>query len=65
MTAQNHSYVVSELPREGTADMYNLNDGTIEGITYANKAFTVQYQPGGCGGPEDTAFLFDRFMQML
>ncbi len=65
MTAQNHSYVVSELPKDGTADMYNLNDGTIEGIAYANKAFTVQYQPGGCGGPEDTAFLFDRFMQML
>lgn len=65
MTAQNHSYVVSELPKDATADMYNLNDGSIEGIAYQEKAFTVQYQPGGCGGPEDTAFLFDRFMEML
>lgn len=65
MTSQNHGECVSEVPACGDADLFNLNDGTVEGIRYRDNAFGVQFQPGGCGGPEDTAFLFDQFVSML
>jgi carbamoyl-phosphate synthase small subunit len=44
----------------------NVNDGTCEGIMYKNApAYSVQFHPEACGGPHDTAFLFDRFMQSM
>ena len=27
--------------------------------------FTVQFHPEACAGPQDTAYLFDRFMDMM
>ena len=44
----------------------NANDGTCEGVTYTDRpAFTVQFHPEACGGPLDTAFLFDKFIDMM
>ena len=44
----------------------NVNDKTVEGLKYKNKnIFTVQFHPEACGGPRDTAFLFDKFFEMM
>ena len=41
--------------------------GTNEGLAVhrARIYFTVQYHPEACPGPQDTAYLFDRFMDMM
>ncbi|MGB5088936.1 MAG: carbamoyl phosphate synthase small subunit, partial [Ruminococcus bromii] len=42
------------------------NDNTCEGVNYTNMpAFSVQFHPEACGGPHDTAFLFDRFIELM
>jgi carbamoyl-phosphate synthase small subunit len=44
----------------------NVNDRTCEGILYRDiPVFSVQFHPEACGGPRDTAFLFDQFMDMM
>ena len=66
ITNQNHGYaVVGEgLPAEmGEVAQVNANDGTCEGIKYKKwNCFTVQFHPEANGGPKDTEFLFDRFL---
>lgn len=65
MTSQNHGYaVVSKSIDKDVAEEWfvNMNDHTCEGILYRNSpVFSVQFHPEGCGGPRDTAFLFDKF----
>jgi carbamoyl-phosphate synthase small subunit len=69
ITSQNHGYaVVSESIDRNLAEEWfvNVNDGTCEGLIFKNApAFSVQFHPEACGGPRDTSFLFDRFMQSL
>ena len=44
----------------------NGNDKTCEGICYKNiPAFSVQFRPETCGGPQDTSYLYDRFIKMM
>ena len=44
----------------------NVNDGTNEGLKYTGKnIFTVQYHPEACPGPQDSSYLFDRFLKMM
>ena len=44
----------------------NMNDFTVEGIKYCNiVAFTVQFHPEASPGPNDTAYLFDEFLEVL
>ena len=44
----------------------NVNDGTNEGLRYIGKnIFTVQFHPEACPGPQDSGFLFDRFLEMM
>ena len=44
----------------------NVNDGTNEGMTYLGKnIFTVQFHPEACPGPQDSGYLFDRFVRMM
>ena len=44
----------------------NVNDGTNEGIRYLGKpVYSVQFHPEACGGPKDTEFLFDMFINMM
>lgn len=69
MSTQNHGYVVADrtVP-EGVAEVSftNANDAGTEGLHYLGKnVFTVQFHPEACGGPRDTAFLFDRFINMM
>ena len=68
ITSQNHGYAVEKdsLPSCAKMSFYNVNDGTVEGITYTDiPAFSVQFHPEACGGPHDTNFLFDDFMAMV
>ena len=67
ITSQNHGYAVvgDSLPC-GEVRFVNANDGTCEGIDYpALRAFSVQFHPEACAGPRDTAFLFDRFCDLM
>lgn len=69
ISSQNHGYVVDmdKLdPRVATPAFINVNDGTNEGLNYTGKnIFTVQFHPEACCGPQDSGYLFDRFIQMM
>ena len=69
ITSQNHSYAIEE---ESLADTplavthVNLLDGTIKGVECArDRAFGVQYHPESAPGPQDSAYLFDRFLDFI
>lgn len=68
ITSQNHGYAVAgdSLPPTATESFVNANDGTCEGVIYNNMpAFSVQFHPEACGGPRDSEFLFDNFIDMM
>ncbi|MBR4710927.1 MAG: carbamoyl phosphate synthase small subunit [Clostridia bacterium] len=68
ITSQNHGYAVvsTSLRGIGTETFVNANDGSCEGMAYPDlNCFTVQFHPEACPGPQDTAFLFDRFIAMM
>ena len=69
ITSQNHGYAVEgeTLPAEvGQVSYRNANDGTCEGVDYTGRPiFTVQFHPEACGGPLDTRFLFDKFINLI
>jgi carbamoyl-phosphate synthase small subunit len=66
ITSQNHGYVVDEDsvdPAVAEVSHINVNDGTVEGLKYKRpNCFTVQFHPEASPGPEDTEYLFDRFI---
>ena len=44
----------------------NLLDGTAEGVECAaDRVFSVQYHPESAPGPQDSAYLFDKFIKMM
>ena len=69
ISSQNHGYVVDTEnldPAVAVPAFQNVNDGTNEGLAYTGKnIFTVQYHPEACPGPQDSGYLFDRFMKMM
>ncbi|MFG6346238.1 MAG: carbamoyl phosphate synthase small subunit [Lachnospiraceae bacterium] len=69
ITSQNHGYVVDTDnldPAIATPAFINVNDGTNEGLDYTGKnIFTVQFHPEACCGPQDSGYLFDRFIKMM
>jgi carbamoyl-phosphate synthase small subunit len=77
ITAQNHGFAVDapldstiETPY-GTAEVshISLNDGVVEGLRVTRDgqplAFSVQYHPEAAAGPHDSAYLFDRFAELM
>lgn len=69
ISSQNHGYVVDTdhlNPAVAVPAFENVNDGTNEGLSYTGKnIFTVQFHPECCPGPEDSGYLFDRFIKMM
>ena len=69
ISSQNHGYVVDTDnldPKVAVPAFINVNDGTNEGLSYTGKRiFTVQYHPEACPGPQDSSYLFDRFLTMM
>ena len=60
ITSQNHGY---EVVADDSA-FVNVNDGSCEGLEYG-QSFSVQFHPEARGGPLDTTFLFDRFVERM
>ena len=69
ISSQNHGYAVDAESLDSsvaTEAFVNVNDGTNEGLAYTGKnIFTVQFHPEACPGPQDSGYLFDRFMDMM
>lgn len=68
ITSQNHGYTIVEetLPEGLEISHRNWNDKTVEGIRYKDKnMFTVQFHPEASPGPEDSAYLFDEFVDLM
>ena len=69
ISSQNHGYGVDEDkidPNVAVPAFKNVNDGTNEGLAYVGKnIFTVQFHPEACPGPQDSGYLFDRFLEMM
>lgn len=69
ISSQNHGYAVdaSTVDANTAKEAFvNVNDGTNEGLAYIGKnIFTVQFHPEACPGPQDSGYLFDRFIDMM
>lgn len=69
MSSQNHGYAVTDKSVQGTEleiTQININDKSVEGLSHKTlPAFSVQYHPEACPGPEDTGWLFDEFLSNI
>ncbi|MBR0148472.1 MAG: carbamoyl phosphate synthase small subunit [Lachnospiraceae bacterium] len=69
ISSQNHGYVVdvdTVDPNVAEPAFINVNDKTNEGLEYLKEnIFTVQFHPEACPGPQDSSYLFDRFIDMM
>lgn len=69
ITSQNHNYAIDTeslkgLPLEVTH--INLLDNTVEGLECKkDKVFSVQYHPESAPGPQDSTYLFDKFIKLM
>ncbi|WP_114394674.1 glutamine-hydrolyzing carbamoyl-phosphate synthase small subunit [Oleisolibacter albus] len=68
ITSQNHGFVVvpESLPDTVEVSHVSLFDGTNEGLRLKGKpVFSVQYHPEASPGPQDSHYLFDRFVAAI
>ncbi len=69
ITSQNHSYAVSAESLASTplrVTHINLLDDTVEGAECAqDRVFSVQYHPESAPGPQDSGYLFDKFISNI
>ncbi|MBP2151230.1 glutamine-hydrolyzing carbamoyl-phosphate synthase small subunit [Xanthobacter flavus] len=68
ITSMNHGFAVDRdsLPKNAVETHVSLFDGSNAGIALADKpVFSVQYHPEASPGPQDSHYLFDRFVEMI
>lgn len=69
VTSQNHSYAVEEkslMKTDLIMTHKNILDDTVEGVACKkDKVFSVQYHPESAPGPQDSGYLFDKFIDLL
>ncbi|MEJ5264639.1 MAG: glutamine-hydrolyzing carbamoyl-phosphate synthase small subunit [Bacteroidales bacterium] len=68
ITSQNHGFAIDNntLSDEWEPLFINLNDNTNEGMRHKTKPFfSCQFHPEATGGPVDTEFLFDVFVNNI
>ena len=68
ITSQNHGFCVDEksLPKNVKVTHISLFDKTIEGIELTDApAFSVQHHPESSPGPNDSFYLFEKFVKLV
>ena len=69
ITSQNHGYAVkheSIILKGMEVTHLNLNDGSVEGMEHRDlPIFSVQFHPEASPGPNDSGYLFDKFIGMM
>jgi carbamoyl-phosphate synthase small subunit len=68
ITSQNHGFVVDRatLPKGVVETHTSLFDDSVEGLRVEGKpVFSVQYHPEASPGPQDSHYLFRRFIEMM
>ena len=69
ITSQNHNYAIdAESLRDTPLEVTHVNllDGTVEGVeNRRDKIFSVQYHPESAPGPQDSTYLFDKFIKLM
>ena len=68
ITSQNHGFVVQRdsLPSGVVETHTSLFDGSLEGIRVTGQPiFSVQYHPEASPGPQDSHYLFQRFIDLM
>jgi carbamoyl-phosphate synthase small subunit len=65
ITSQNHGFAIADrdLPADVEVTHRSLFDGTIQGVRLKGRpVYAVQYHPEASPGPQDSQYLFDRFL---
>ena len=68
ITSMNHGFAVemASLPANARATHVSLFDGSLAGLELVDKpAFSVQYHPEASPGPQDSHYLFEKFVGEL
>ena len=68
ITSQNHGFKVEKkgIPNDVNITHLSLFDQSIEGIELKNKpVFSVQYHPEANPGPQDSKYLFEKFVKNI
>jgi len=68
ITSQNHGFKVNNdsLPKNVKISHISLFDKSVEGIEIKNKPiFSVQYHPEANPGPQDSKYLFEKFINYI
>ena len=68
ITSQNHGFAVrpESLPEGVEQTHVSLFDGSLEGLSVRDRpVFSVQYHPEASPGPQDSAYLFERFLALI
>ena len=69
ITSQNHNYAIDIDSLKNTpvkTTHINLLDQTVEGLECVeDKVFSVQYHPESAPGPQDSKYLFDKFIKLM
>jgi len=68
ITSMNHGFAVEteSLPANAKATHISLFDGSLAGLELTDRpAFSVQYHPEASPGPQDSVYLFAKFVEQL
>lgn len=69
ITSQNHNYAIDTASLSDTeleVTHVNILDNTVEGVrSVKDRIFSVQYHPESAPGPQDSAYLFDNFINLM
>ncbi|KAI9719640.1 MAG: Multifunctional pyrimidine synthesis protein CAD [Candelaria pacifica] len=68
ITSQNHGYAVdaTTLPEDWKEFFVNLNDSSNEGMIHKSRPiFSTQFHPEAKGGPLDSSYLFDAYLDSV
>lgn len=67
ITSQNHNYALEHnFSDDVVVTHLNVNDKTVEGFRHKHlPVISIQYHPEAAPGPQDSAYIFDEFVNML